>query len=745
MKRVSVDIGGTFTDTFVVWGDRYVEGKALTTHHNLALGFNESLGDACAQLGVDTPALLSQVDSVRYATTLGTNALIERKGPRIGVLVTTGFKSTIPLSRARGYGEGLPESEQMDIPNARRPQPIVPIPMIREVRERVDYLGAVFWKLDEDDVRLRIRELVDAGAEALVVMFTNSVVNPAHELRVREIFRDEYPAHLLGAIPILLSHQVAGRKGEYARGTSTIMDAFLHQTMYHGLGTLELNLRVQGYKKPMLVSHNSGGMAQLNSTDALQTVHSGPVAGVAASEHLAAAAELGNVVATDMGGTSFDIGIVDQGGVKHYDFNPVIDRWLVSIPMVHLVTLGAGGGSIARYDRMFDAVEIGPQSAGSDPGPACYDRGGTQPTVTDADLVLGYLDPAHYANGRIPLNPKRARQAIEDHLCDALDLDLIATAKLIKRNVDTHMANGIATELRTRGYEPKDFTILAYGGNGPLHACGIANALGVGRILAPPYASTFSACGAGNVNQMHIHEMSTWTVLFNPATKSFFADYASFNRGVEELERRGREDLLRQGMQADAIRYRLELDMRYGNQRVQTAVVTDRARLDSQSDVLALMDQFHRSYGARFGEGSQSPETGVRINTLRVCAYVEQPTVKFAKLKLDGVAKPAPAPASRRSVHFVGHDKALDTPVYDENARIDGTRIEGPAIVVTRATTYLVEPGWTYHAVAQGGVWFIKSEVEVGDSRLTVRHGGRTADAPRMEVAVDGLELERGS
>jgi len=708
MKRVSVDIGGTFTDCFVVWDNQYVEGKALTTHQNLALGFNESLGDACKQLGLEANKLLSEVDSVRYSTTLGTNALIERKGPRIGVLVTTGFKSTIPLSRARGYGEGLPEHQQMDIPNATRPQPIVPIPMIREVRERIDYLGAVFWTLDEDDVRLRIRELVDAGAEALVVMFTNSVVNPQHELRVREIFLEEYPAHLLGAIPMLLSHQVAGRKGEYARGTSTIMDAFLHQTMYHGLGTLELNLRAQGYAKPMLVSHNSGGMAQLNSTDALQTVHSGPVSGIAASEHLASAAELGNVVATDMGGTSFDIGIVDQGGLKHYDFNPVIDRWLVSIPMVHLVTLGAGGGSIARYDRLFSSVEIGPQSAGSDPGPACYDRGGLQPTVTDADLVLGYLDPKNYANGRIPLNPKRAKQAIEDKLCDELDLDVVGAAKLIRRNVDANMANGISTELRTRGYEPRDFTILAYGGNGPLHACGIADAMGATKILAPPFSSTFSACGAGNVNQMHIHEMSTWTVLFNPAMKSFFSDYDSFNRNVEELERRGREDLARQGMASDEIKYRLELDMRYGNQRVQTAVVTELSRLSNQRDVLALMDQFHKSYGARFGEGSQSPETGVRINTIRVCSYVEQPKVAFAKLKLSGKSIAPPEPVAQRDCHYVGKDKAISTPIYDEKALAEGTKIAGPAIVTTRATTYLVEPGWTYHAAAQGGVWFLK-------------------------------------
>jgi N-methylhydantoinase A len=478
--------------------------------------------------------------------------------------------------------------------------------------------------------------------------------------------------------------------------------------MYYGLGTLELNLRAQGYSKPMLVSHNSGGMAQLNSTDALQTVHSGPVSGIVASEQLALQAGLGNVVATDMGGTSFDIGLVVQGGVKHYDFNPVIDRWLVSMPMIHLQTLGAGGGSIARFDRMFNTVEIGPRSAGSDPGPACYDRGGREPTVTDADLVLGYLDPANYANGRIKLNPKRARQAIEMRLTGALGLDVIATARLMKSTVDSNMANGISNELRTRGYDPKDFTILAYGGNGPLHACGIANALGVARILAPPFSSTFSACGAGNVNQMHIHEMSSWTVLFSPATRSFFADFDSFNASVSALERRGREDLLRQGLAESDIHYRLELDMRYGNQRVQTAVVTELRRLHAQSDVLGLIEQFYRRYGERFGEGSQSPEAGIRINTIRVCSYVEQPQISFAQLPMSGVTLAAPPAVATRSCHFVGHDGAIATPVYGEKALEEGTTLDGPAIVTTRATTFLVEPKWRYRAAGQGAVWFTR-------------------------------------
>jgi N-methylhydantoinase A len=708
MKRVSVDIGGTFTDCFVVWGDQHIQSKALTTRHNLALGFNEALQNACEEIGVDMPTLLSQVDSVRYATTLGTNALIERKGPRIGVLVTAGFKSTIPCARGRGYGEGLDQMQQMDIPNAKRPDPIVTIPMIREVRERVDYLGSVLMGLDPDDVRDRIRELVDAGAEALVVVFTNSVVNPEHELRVREIFLEEYPGHLLGAVPILLSHQVAGRKGEYARAMSTIIDAFLHSTMYHGLGSLEINLRAGGYTKPMLVNHNSGGMAQLNSTDALQTVHSGPVSGIAASEHLALQSELGNIVASDMGGTSFDIGIVVEGGVKYYDFNPVIERWLVSVPMVHLVTLGAGGGSIAKYDRMYETVQIGPESAGSDPGPACYDRGGLLPTTTDADLLLGYLDPANYAAGRIALNPKRARQAIEENLCDELDMDLIAVARLIKSTVDANMANGIANELRTRGYEPKDFTILAYGGNGPLHACGIADGLGVDRIMAPPFSSVFSAVGAGNMNQMHIHEMSTYTILFDANRKAFFDDYASFNNNVEELERRGRDDLLRQGMAISDIRYRLELDMRYGNQRVQTAVVSDLLRLKSQSDVLKLIELFYSRYGERFGQGSQSPEAGVRINTIRVCSYVVQATVQFGSIKLDARPGQQVEHLGTRPCFFPGHAAAVQTKLYDETALVEGTRIEGPAIVTTRVTTYLVEPGWRYYAAAHGAVWFAR-------------------------------------
>ena len=707
MRRISVDIGGTFTDCFFVWDDDYVEAKALTTHHNLALGFNEALELACTRAGLDRETVLSGVDSVRYATTLGTNALIERKGPRVAALVTHGFEDTIPLSRGRGYGEGLDPSMQQNLPAAERPDPLVPRHLIRSVRERVNSAGSIVARLDEADVRAKVRELVDAGAEALVVSLTNATENPEHELRIQEIVHEEYPPHELGAIPILLGHQVSGRKGEYVRATSTIVDAFLHETMFHALGQLAQNLRGSGYDKPMLVVHNSGGMAQMNSTDARQTIHSGPIAGVSAAEHLSAKTDIGGVIATDMGGTSFDIGLVPQGGVKHYDFQPTIDRWLVSVPMVHLLTLGAGGGSIAGYDRIHKGVKLGPESAGSDPGPACYDRGGLKPTVTDADLLLGYLDPDNYANGFIKLNPKRARFAIEEELCDPLDIDVIEAAKEIKKGVDEQMAIGIAKELRVRGYLPEDFTMLAYGGNGPLHACGIADKAGIKRVLAPPFSSVFSACGAGNLSQMHFHERGAHITLYNATNRSLYDRYDEFNRIVEELEAKGREDLVRQGFAVEDVRHRLELDMRYGNQLLTQAVTLDINRLTGVGDVLHVTKVFGDVYSHRFGSNCAAPEAGIRIGTVRVASYVEGDTVEFAALDYDG-PRILPDPIGHRRIHLTSQDEPVEAPVYDTTALHHDYVIPGPAIVTTENTTYLVEPGWRLEPTPQSAVWFLR-------------------------------------
>jgi N-methylhydantoinase A len=706
MKRISVDIGGTFSDCFFVWDDLYIESKALTTHHNLALGFNEALDGACERAGVSRDQALREVDSVRYATTLGTNALIEGKGPRVAAIVTHGFEDTIPLSRGRGYGEGLDGVKQGDMPNAQRPDPLVPRRLIRSVKERIDSVGEVLVPIMYDDVRAQVRELVDNGAEAIVVALTNATENSVHEERVLEIILDEYPTHELGSIPVLLSSQVSGRKGEYVRATATIVDAFLHSTMFHALNQLSSNLRDSGYEKPMLVIHNSGGMAQPNSTDALQTIHSGPIAGVGAAQHLSESTGLGDVVSMDMGGTSFDIGLVPEGGVRHYDFQPTIGRWMVSAPMIHLNTLGAGGGSIAAYNRIHHSIQIGPESAGSDPGPACYDRGGLQPTVTDADLVLGYLDPDNYANGHIQLNKKRSGYVIEEMLSDELDLDTVAVAKVIKSTVDEQMAIGIEKELRSRGGLIEDYTMLAYGGNGPLHACGIGSSAGIKRILFPPFASVFSALGAGNMQPLHIHERSAYVVLYEPLHRSLYNQYTAMNAYIEELEAKGAEDLVRQGYDRADVKYRLEMDMRYGNQLVTTAVSFDINRVDGVADVMHLIKTFSEIFGERYGEGTQAPEAGIRVQTIRVASYVDGEVIRFESI-VSGGEKTAPEPTSSREVHFTGVDGPIDTPVYDAEALKHEHVIHGPAIVTTENTTYLVEPGWRLEPTVQGAVWLL--------------------------------------
>ncbi len=708
MKRISVDIGGTFTDCFLIWGEHWLETKALTTHHNLALGFMEALEQAARELRLEVSEVLSQVDSVRYATTLGTNTLLERKGPAVGLLTTAGYESSVPLSRGRGYGDGLTPREQSDLASARRPEPLVPINMIVGVRERVDYKGQVLMPLDEEHLRFQIRLLVDRGAQAFVVALVNSVVNPVHEKRVEEIILEEYPSHMLGAMPVILSHQVVGRKGEYTRATAAILDAYLHEQMYHGLSSLEMTLREHGYQKPMLVVHNTGGMAQLNSTHALQTIHSGPTAGVNAAERLGEAFAEGKLLAMDMGGTSCDIGLVVGDGIKFYEFNPVIDRWLVNTPMLHLKIIGAGGGSIARYDRLFNAVEVGPTSAGSEPGPACYDRGGMDPTVTDADLILGYLDPENYAGGSVKLNRRRAEIAIRENICEEMNLSLVEAAKQIKQKVDTNMAHAMFQELGVKGYDPKDFTLLAYGGNGPLHACGIAQVLGMKKILIPPFSSIFSAAGVGMMDPLHIHERNVFINIYDSNTRHIFDQYEQFNAIVEELEEAGKADLLRQGMNEADIQFRLELDMRYGNQIAETSVISPVRRLRNLEDVFGLIQAFSENYGERFGEGSQAPEAGIRITVVRVIAYVELGAIGFEKRFTE--TGYAVQPIRHQICHFVHVQEPVETPVYQLHQLLPGTALFGPALVESPRTTYLVEPGWRVIIGEQGSALMTRQD-----------------------------------
>lgn len=694
MKRISVDIGGTFTDCFLVWEDKQIEAKALTTHYNLSEGFMNALRNASETLGKPVDEILKEVESVRYATTLGTNALIERHGPRLGLITTAGYEDVVILGRGVQYGDGLTEQQQANIPGADRPEPLIPRDLIVGIKERVDYAGRVVLPADREDIRRQVQRLVDKGVRGFVVALLHAVVNPVHEDLVEEVILEEYPSSFLGAFPVVCSHDISLKKGEYTRTMSSILDAYLHREMQYGLRNLELNLRQHGYTRPMQIVHNSGGMSHLSRTHALQTIHAGPVSGLEGAEQVSREMEIENLITTDMGGTSFDIGVIVGGGIRFYEFNPIIDRWRVDIPMMYMVAIGAGGGSIAKYDSTHHSIEVGPESAGSDPGPACFDMGGREPTVTDADLVLGYLNPEYYYGGRLKLNPRRAVAAFRNRISKHMDMSPEEAAAAVRQIIDNKMAQAIFKEVSLKGYDPRKFTILSYGGNGPTHACGYAEGLYIDRILVPRNSAIFSAVGAGNMDQLHIYERSVYLALYDALNNSLYDDYDFLNGVIAELKEKGTKDIIRQGFRPEQIQYRVEFDMRYGDQLQLTSLVSPYQFFDNPRQILDVIKLYHNSYGERFGEGTQTPETGIKVNNIRVISYVPLQKVSFAS---NGglITRSGTAEKGIRRCYFPAYKEFVETPIYDYDALGVEQEIRGHAVVEAEHTTFVVYPGWT--------------------------------------------------
>ena len=547
--EINVDIGGTFTDCFATSGETVATAKALTTHYDLSLGFMRAVEDIAATLDTDADALLARTEAIRYATTLGTNALIERTGPRLGLITTLGHEDTVTIGRCRQWGDGLPPSMTRDLARAKRPEALIPPEHITAIRERMDWMGQPLIPLDRDEVRERVYELVNAGVRGFIVGLLHAHANPAHEIAVRDVIEEEFPSAYLGRFPTILSHEVSRRSGEYVRTMTAIIEGYLHRVTSDRLSGLRDQLRARGYRGPLLMVHNTGGMGSLARTTPIKTVHAGPVSGLFGSRHTAARHGYEKVVTTDMGGTSFDVGIVVQGSVRFYEFNPVIDRWRVQAPMMDIKAIGAGGGSIARVDPV-TGVAVGPRSAGSTPGPACFGQGGTEPTVTDANLVLGYLDADTYHGGEFPLDKRRAERAIERKVGKPLGIDTVTAARRIRRVVDRQMGDEIFKEVTLKGYDPADFTVFSFGGGGPLHACGYAKALKAGNVVVPPHASVFSASGAAGLELLHVYEKSAWFVLFNPLHEADVRELRRLQRDRRRLQAAGLHRLRRRGLHA---------------------------------------------------------------------------------------------------------------------------------------------------------------------------------------------------
>ena len=437
--------------------------------------------------------------------------------------------------------------------------------MLYGVKERIDYTGKVIRPLDEGDFKDKLQYLVDQGVMGFVVSTLFSFKNPIHEKKIKELIEEEYPEYYLGNMPVVLSSEVLPKRYEYSRSNVAILNAYLHQAMAEELSNIGDELRDMGYKNSLLMVHNTGGMAEVFRTSAVNTYNGGPVAGIIGSNEIGKIYGYQNIVVADMGGTSFDIGLVVDGETSIYQFKPVIDRWLVDMTMLESKSIGTGGGSIARVNHELGGrLEVGPRSAGSFPGPAAYDQGGTEPTVTDADLISGYLNPDYFHGGNLSLNLEKAYKVIEEKIAQPLSIDVYEAAYLIKKVCDGNMANIIQKETALQGNDPKDFVLFALGGGGPVHGAGFGFDADIPKTIILQQSPVFCAFSSSMMDVIHIYEQSKHIILLQPGTKEFLTDYESFNSTVEELKAKAIRDIKGEGFKEEDIQYQLELDMKFG-------------------------------------------------------------------------------------------------------------------------------------------------------------------------------------
>ncbi len=691
LDSIDIDIGGTFCDlVLTLAGERFIV-KSPTTPQDLSICFMNAIED-CARVVHTTPqALLVRVQVIRYSTTVALNRLIERKGPRIGLMTTEGHEDAILIGRGAQWVDGKRVAERRNLAVQTKPTPLVTRDHIVGIRERIDSRGSVVRPLDERDCRAKLRQLVDKGVRAIVVAFLWSFANPIHERRVKEIIREEYKEYHIGYLPIVLSSDVVAKLGEYARTMTAVLDAYLQQAMQREMSTTWDKLRTWGYKGSFLMIHNSGGSADMFKTSACRTFNGGPAAGLMGSAHFAHVLGYQNVVAADMGGTSFDIGLVVKESVRAYDFRPVLDTWMVGVTMLQTISIGAGGGSIASIDKsMGSKIDVGPRSAGSMPGPACYNMGGTEPTVTDADLVLGYLSADSYFGGKMRLNKTRAERVIRDKIAQPLGISVERAAALIRQIVDQNMASAIRREVHLRGYKPEDFVVFAFGGAGPTHVCGFK--MDIPKAIIFPASPVFCALGSSVMDIAHVYEMSKRMIFMEAITETFTADYASFNEVVQRLMEQAQQDLGSEGLPLEQAVFSLELDMLYGGQVNVKRMSSPLLFMRSPHDVELVYKAFEKEFSEAFSPLVVNRPGGVYLDNfvLKATVPTQKPAFPIYELMAEDAAA---ARIGKRAVYWPENAQYVETDVFAFDKLRPGNRVSGPAIIEASLTTVVVPPG----------------------------------------------------
>ncbi len=685
MLYLGVDIGGTFTDLVVMDDDGSVyTTKAPTTPGELEAGVFASLELAAADYGRTLPAFLGEVATFGHGTTQATNALIERTGVKTGLITTDGFADTIFIQRLLGFTAGVPVEQLGWFSRRRYPDPIVPRSLVREVRERVDQAGSAIVPLDEGSARLAVSELLEQGVEALAISLLWSFRNPAHEQRIAEIVRE-----LAGdALFVSLSSEVNPVIGEYERTATTLLNSYLGPIVEHYLGRLEARLRESGFTGTFSILNSVGGVmgAQEAAQRAVLLLASGPTGGVIGSRYLAEALGHENVITSDMGGTSFDVGLI-IGGRPVVTGVTEVAKYHVSVPMVDITAIGSGGGSIASVRD--GLLRVGPESARAHPGPACYGRGGTRPTVTDADVVLGIIDPDSFLGGRMRLDVAAAEAAITEHVAEPLGLSLVDAAAGIRRIVDSQMADTLRELTIGRGHDPRDFTLYAYGGAGPMHCAEYGSELGVEKIVIPATSMAHSAYGALASDIHHSAERSL-ILRGGGGDQEPWAgiDATTLDAEFSSLMRQCREAIASYGIPDDKVELSRSIDMRYRRQTHDLIVPLPDGALDD-SAIREFVMRFEGMYEDTYGKGAAFSEAGIELTTLRVQAIGRTKKPRLARVAPDA----SRATRRERLVYDGAQETLVATTILDWEGISPDVSVAGPAVIEHPTTTVFVGAG----------------------------------------------------
>jgi N-methylhydantoinase A len=680
-----VDIGGTFTDCVLIDEDgRVAYGKALSSPaDSFKSGFFGSIESAGDQLGLASGDLYTKLDRlISHGSTVATNIVVERKGARIGLITTRGFEDTVRTMRGLGRPTGEPPENLLRFAETRKPEPLVPIERTFGVAERIDSDGDVVVALDEEAVAAAADALVAAGVETIAIAFLWSVRNDAHERRAREIVNERAPG-----VFVTISSEISKSVGEYERFVATLINSYVGPVTSTYLHGVQDRLADVGFAGELHIMQCHGGMVPLGlgADRPIFTIGSGPVGGLIGCARVADDLGRRDIIASDMGGTSFDVGIIRDGEPLAAD-DTLLGKWRYRVPAVEVISIGAGGGSIAWIDELGGGLRVGPQSASSLPGPCCYDRGGEEPTVTDADLILGYIAPeATFGSKgeRGGFKPRRdlAEKAIKERIADPLGLSVTDAALGIVEVANAKMAAALENEIIGRGFDPRDFILMSYGGAGPFHAAGYAASLGVDTIVVPgEAASVWSAFGISQADIRYQHESSV--VLIEPF------DVGRVKGAFEGLEAEAREAL--GGREdVDSFEHRRFARMRFQWQRHELEMAFPDGEIDAAT-LEEVKRRFVEIYTERYGEVALLPGAVVEIVSIRL-----EPAIAMGSENLDrlDVATGQDFAKGTRPVYFERGAGAVEAAVYNGDAMPLGEVVEGPAVIDLAITGIVVPPG----------------------------------------------------